>query len=159
MAPYPPPREHTAQVWTCHRIDTPLDTLRWMRFAASSSRRVGRTAPKYCHRGTVRRFMERNHPRSAVLPRQFAAARPQNCRCHSPALGIETDHWILDVTFGEDVCKGTLSPCTCTIWHIYALPVNALNRAGSKQTKLRRSKRAAMDGALCCGCWQPHCPT
>jgi len=69
------PREHTTESGH-HRIDTrTVWTPRWTRLLPLSSRRVGRTA-KYCHRGTDSSVMEQNHPRSAVLPQQFAAHSP-----------------------------------------------------------------------------------
>jgi len=92
-----PTHEHTTESGH-HRIDTHrLDTLLVDSFALYQAD-VGRT--KYCRRDSDSSVMEQNHHVVHYLS-GLPAAQPQNCRCHSPALGIENGlHWILDVTFG-----------------------------------------------------------
>jgi len=156
MAPYPP-REHTTESGH-HRIDTrTVWTLSVDSFAAPIKTRgqdckvlsswnglvgYGTKPPTKCS--------------SSAVCRRIA----QNCRCHSPALGIENGlHWILDVTFGEDACRVRSLHAPHNLALLRRFAVNALNRAGSNKPSGRSLSGQQWMIALCCGCWQPHCPT
>jgi len=153
----PTPREHTTESGH-HRIDTrtvwtlgglvccPLSADAWAGLQSIIVERTRRLWNKTTLRCSSTSAVCRRSPK---MPLPFA-----------PALGIENGlHWILDVTFGEDACR-VRSPCTPQSGTVTSLlpSMRSIEPAQANKASGRSSSGQWMI-ALCCGCWQPHCPT
>jgi len=106
--PLPTPREHTTESGH-HRHTHRLDTLGGL-FAAPIKQTRGQDCKVLSSWNGLVGYGTK--PPTKCSSTSAVCRIAPNCRCHSPALGIENGlHWILDVTFGEDACR-VRSPCT-----------------------------------------------
>jgi len=138
----PTPRTHTTESGH-HRIDTrTVWTLSVDSFAAPIKQTRGQDCVLSSWNGLVGTKPPTKCSSTSAVCRRIAP----NCRCHSPALGIENGlHWILDVTFGEDACT-VRSPCTPQSGTVTSLCRQCAQSSRLKQTKPQAEVSAGSNG-------------